>query len=140
MGTDADVTRLDALRHRATTEEIIGLFFAVYNELGSGFLESVYRNALAVALDQRGIRNLREAPLEVFFRGARVGLFRADLLVNDCVVVEIKVAHALDRSHEAQLLNYLRASPIETGILLNFGRKATFRRLIYTNDRKAFVG
>lgn len=122
--------------HRETTSEIIGLFFTVYNEPGAGFLESVYRNALSVALDQRGVRNRREVPLDVYFRGARVGWFRADLLVEDCVVVEIKVANALERSHDAQILNYLRACPIEVGLLLNFGPQAKFRRFIYTNDRK----
>jgi GxxExxY protein len=140
MSSDDVTKKVDSLRHRRTTQEVLGVFFEVYNELGSGFLESVYRNALSVALDQRGVRNLREVPLDVFFRRARVGFFRADLLVNDCVVVEIKVALTLDRSHEAQLLNYLRASPIETGLLLNFGPKPTFRRLIYTNDRKGITG
>lgn len=120
-----------------TTNEIIGSFFAVYNELGRGFLESVYRNAVSVALDERGVPNLREAPLDVFFHGARVGFFKTDLLVAECVIVEVKVANAIDRAHEAQVLNYLRACPIEVGLLLNFGPEAKFRRFIYTNDRKA---
>lgn len=137
MSTDPPALKLVAVRTTETTRAIIGSFFEVYNELGTGFLESVYRNALSVALDQMGIPNRREAPLDVFFRGARVGLFRADILVNDCVVVETKAAHALDRSHEAQLINYLRASSIEVGLLLNFGPEAKFRRLVYTNDRKA---
>ena len=137
MSTNPTASSAVPLRSRETTNEIIGSFFSVYNELGRGFLESVYRNALSVALDQRGIRNRREAPLDVFFRGARVGFFRADLLVDDSVVVEVKVANALDRSHEAQILNYLRACPIEVGMLLNFGPQAKFRRLIYTNDQKA---
>jgi GxxExxY protein len=136
MGTDAAPEPKDGLHNRRITQAIIGQFFAVYNELGSGFVESVYRNALSVALDQCGVRNVREAPLDVFFRGARVGQFRTDVLVDDCVVVETKVAPTIERAHEGQLLNYLRASRIETGLILNFGPKATFRRLIYTNDRK----
>ena len=137
MSTDAGDSGSAATRRSKTTCEVIGAFFDVYNELGRGFLESVYRNALSVALDERGILNLREAPLDVFFRRARVGFFKADLLVANCVVVEIKVAQAIDRSHEAQLLNYLRACSVEVGLLLNFGPEAKFRRLIYTNDRKA---
>ena len=136
MNTDVDASG-EAVVRRKTTKEIIGSFFVVYNELGRGFLESVYQNALAVALDERGVPNLREAPLDVFFHGARVGSFKADLLVAHCVLVEIKVAHAIEPAHEAQLLNYLRACPIEVGLLLNFGPEASFRRLIYTNDRKA---
>ncbi|MGQ0714580.1 MAG: GxxExxY protein [Gemmatimonadaceae bacterium] len=135
---DTDSARsTSAILRRATTKDIIGAFFDVHRELGRGFLESVYRNALSVALDERGVPNLREAPLEAFFHGARVGSFKADLLVADCVIVEVKVAQAIDRGHEAQLLNYLRSSPIEVGMLLNFGPEADFRRLIYTNDRKA---
>ena len=126
-----------AILQRATTKEIIGSFFVVHRELGRGFLESVYRNALSVALDERGVTNLREAPLDVFFHGARVGSFKADLLVAVCAIVEVKVAQAIDPAHEAQLLNYLRCCPVEVGMLLNFGPEPIFRRLIYTNDRKA---
>jgi GxxExxY protein len=136
MSTEGGASGIHILR-RKTTKEIIDSFFVVYNELGRGFVESVYQNALSVALDERGVPNLREAPLDVFFHGARVGAFRADLLVADCVIVEIKVTHAIDAAHEAQLLNYLRSCPIEVGMLLNFGPEAKFRRLIYTNDRKA---
>jgi GxxExxY protein len=135
MSTDAGDAGAGAPRSKRTGE-VIGAFFDVYNELGRGFLESVYRNALSVALDERGIPNRREAPLDVFFHGARVGVFKADLLVADGLVVEIKAAQGIDRAHEAQLLNYLRACPIEVGLLLNFGPEAKFRRFIYTNDRK----
>lgn len=92
-----------------------------------------------MALDQHGIKNVREAPLDVYFRGARVGAFRADLLVDDCVLVEAKVVPRLDHSHAGQLLNYLRACQIEVGLLLNFGSKPAFKRLIYTNDRKGSI-
>ena len=135
MSTDAGDSGAGTLRSKRTSE-VIGAFFDVYNALGRGFLESVYRNALSVALDERGVPNLREAPLDVFFHGARVGVFKADLLVADCLVVEIKAAQTIDRAHEAQLLNYLRACAVEVGLLLNFGPEAKFRRLIYTNDRK----
>lgn len=130
---------LAPLHSARTTRAIIGLFFTVYNELGPGFLESVYRNALSMALDQHGIKNVREAPLDVYFRGARVGAFRVDLLVDDCVLVEAKVVPRLDHSHAGQLLNYLRACHIEVGLLLNFGSRPAFKRLIYTNDRKGSI-
>jgi GxxExxY protein len=135
MNTAGGAPGVHILR-RKITKEIFESFFVVYNELGKGFLESVYQNALAVALDERGVPNLREAPLDVFFHGARVGAFKADLLVADCVIVEIRVTPAITVSHEAQLLNYLRSCPIEVGMLLNFGPEAKFRRLIYTNSRK----
>jgi GxxExxY protein len=117
------------LLHHRITEQLIGLFFDVYNELGRGFLESVYVGALAVALDQIGLRHRREAALEVVFRGVSVGFFRADLLVEEKVVVEVKAARAIDPVHEAQLLNYMRASRFEVGLLLNFGPQPKFRRL-----------
>jgi GxxExxY protein len=114
------------------TEKVIGLFFDVYNELGPGFLESVYVGALAVALAQAGMRFRREALLEVVFRGVVVGTFRADLLVEEKVVVEAKAARAIDPAHESQLLNYIRASRFEVGLLLNFGRQPKFRRMAYS--------
>jgi GxxExxY protein len=129
--TTAAVGRADLL-HREVTERVIGLFFDVYNELGAGFLESVYAGALAVAVQQEGLRHRREAALEVVFRGVSVGLFRADLVIEDRVVVEVKAARTIDPVHEAQLINYLRASGFEVGLLLNFGPKATFRRLAYS--------
>jgi GxxExxY protein len=119
----------DPLLHRRLTQHVIGLFFEVYNELGPGFLESVYVGALAVALEQNGLRHRREAALEVVFRGVPVGFFRADLVVEDKVVIEVKAVRAMEPVHESQLLNYLRASRYEVGLLLNFGPQPKFRRL-----------
>jgi GxxExxY protein len=138
MDTDT-ASRLPLLRSRAITDVVIGTFFDVYNALGTGFLESVYRNAMAAALNERRVHSIREALLEVIFRGVSVGSFRADLLVENTIVVEIKAARAIDSAHEAQLLNYLRASSAEVGLLLNFGPEPKFRRLLYTNDRKGFM-
>lgn len=129
--TSTLVGRPDLL-HRGLTERVIGIFFDVYNELGPRFLESVYAGALAVALHQSMVRCQREAALEVVFRGVPIGLFRADLVVEGKVVVEVKAARAIDPRHESQLINYLRASGIEVGLLLNFGPKPTFRRLAYS--------
>lgn len=121
------------------TRRILVAYFAVYNELGSGFLESVYRVALARALEEEGIQVEQEAPIDVFFRKAVVGRFHADLVVEDCVVIEIKAVRALLPAHDAQLIHYLRATTIEVGLLLNFGKTPEFKRLIYSNKRKKSI-
>jgi GxxExxY protein len=118
------------------TEKVIGVFFEVYNELGYGFLESVYEEAISIALTEAGLSVERQFPTPVWFRGRQIGDFRADLLIQGAVLVELKSAKAIDPSHEAQLLNYLRATQIEVGLLLNFGPKAQFRRLAFENERK----
>ena len=125
------------LKHAAVTEKVLGASFAVYNELGHGFLESVYRNALRLALKELGLDVEVERPVPVWFRGHDVGDFRCDLVVNGCVILELKTAERLDRAHEAQLFNYLRATDIEVGLLLNFGPKPEFKRVVFDNPRKA---
>ena len=124
------------LRHEELTKKIIGVFYDVYNELGHGFLESVYEQALAIALNAAGLKAERQKSIEVFFRGHLVGDFKADLVVENCVILELKAVRALDSSHEAQLLNYLRATTIEVGLLLNFGPKPEFKRFAFDNHRK----
>jgi GxxExxY protein len=124
------------LKHSELTHGIIGVFFDVYNELGPGFLESVYVQALAIALIQAGLAVEREKPLTVHFRGQVVGKFRADLVVGDAVLVEAKACPKLNTAHEAQTLNYLRATSLEVGLLVNFGSRAQFRRLLFDNPRK----
>ncbi len=124
------------LKERDLTARVIGVFYEVYNELGHGFLESVYEGALEIALRQAGLGVLRQSPIEVRFRGIVVGEFRADLIVEGRVVVELKAAKSIDPAHEAQVLNYLRATPIEVGLLLNFGPKPEFKRFAYDNARK----
>jgi GxxExxY protein len=124
------------MKHEGTTEKIIGVFFEVCNELGHGFLESVYEEAMAIALRDAGIPVIQQGPISVYFRGQLVGDFRADLLVNDEVIVELKGARTIESAHEAQLMNYLRATRIEVGLLMNFGPKAEFRRFIFDKDRK----
>jgi GxxExxY protein len=128
--------RIDSLECSHLTKEIIGAFYEVYNELGAGFLESVYANAMFIALRQRGLKVERERPISVRFRGNVVGDFRADLLVNDQVICELKAASVLDAAFVAQTLNYLRASDIEVGLVLNFGPKPDFKRLVFKNSRK----
>jgi GxxExxY protein len=124
------------LRHSELTELIIGVFYEVYNELGFGFLESVYRKSLHLALCAKGLKVEAEVAVPVFFRGVNVGDFRADLVVNDCVLLGLKTAEAIIMAHEAQLLNYLRATTLEVGLILHFGPKAQVRRLLFDNDRK----
>lgn len=125
-----------ALKHGDLTQRLIGIFFSVYNEMGAGFLESVYEGALEIALQDAGLTVQRQVPIQVWFRGRRVGEFFADMLVEGTVMLELKAARALDAAHEAQLLNYLRATEIEVGLLFNFGPKPDFRRELYDNDRK----
>lgn len=120
------------LLHGDITGEIISAFYAVYNELGYGFLESVYVRALAIELFQRRMNVSREVPVTVYYKGVTVGTFRADLVVADTVVVEAKAHDQTGDSDRLQLLNYLRASGKEVGLLLQFGPKAVLRRVIHT--------
>jgi GxxExxY protein len=124
------------LKHHELTEKIIGVFYDVYNELGHGFLESVYEQALTFALNHAGMRVERQIVVSVWFRGQQIGDFRADVLVDGKVLLELKAARTIDQAHEKQLLNYLRATDIEVGLLLNFGVGPQFRRLVYENERK----
>jgi GxxExxY protein len=125
------------LKEAATTQHILGAFYEVYNELGSGFLESVYREALAIALGDRGLRYERQTRITVVFRGVVIGAFRADFVVGSKVLVELKATRALDDAHVAQTLNYLRATNLEVALLLNFGPKPSFKRLFFDNVRKS---
>jgi GxxExxY protein len=124
------------LKHAELTEKIIGVFYDVYNELGYGFLESTYAEAMVVALREAGFAALREVPVPVWFRGKKVGQYFADLMVDDAVLLELKAARTLESAHEEQLLHYLKATEIEVGLLLNFGLRPQFRRLLFDNGRK----
>ena len=124
------------LKHRELTQQIIGVFYEVYNDLGRGFLESVYQKSLILALTETGLIVHSPVDIPVWFRGHRVGDFEGDVLVDKCVLLELKAVRTLDSSHEAQLLNYLRATNIEVGLLLNFGARPEFKRLAYDNSRK----
>jgi GxxExxY protein len=123
-------------QHREITRRVVGVFFEVYGELGYGFLESIYRAAMTIALREAGLLVQPEVELEARFRGRSIGAFRADLLIENAVVVELKAARGIDSAHIAQLLNYLRCTALETGLILNFGSRPQIRRLIFTNDRK----
>ena len=109
------------MEHSFITESVLECSFEVSNELGIGFLESVYENALSVALKQRGLKVTQQAPLSVSFRGENVGRFQIDLLVENQVIVELKSSKALVPEHQMQVLNYLRASGLPVALLINFG-------------------
>ena len=136
MNTDTEHT-VSRLLHGGLTERVIGVFFDVYNELGFGFLESVYERAMQIALEDIGLAVQRQAWLDVAFRGRGVGRFKVDLLVESCLAVELKARSALIDAHVAQLLNFLRGSQLEVGLLFNFGPKPSYRRLVYSASRKA---
>jgi GxxExxY protein len=126
------------LKHHDITDKILHAFFkVVYPELGYGFLEKVYENALLIALRQMKVEAEQQTKIPVYFSGQLVGEYCADLLVENCVIVELKTAQSIAPEHEAQLLNYLRATPYEVGLLLNFGPKPEFRRKAFDNDRKS---
>ena len=124
------------LAEEALTKRIIQCFYRVYDALGFGFLESVYRRALAFELVESGLIAEPEAVIDVWYRGEKVGHFRADMIVERTVIIETKAAQTLVAADRKQLLNYLRGSPVEVGLLLHFGPRARFERLIFTNDQK----
>jgi len=127
---------MDGLLERRLTGLIIASFYRVYDDLGFGFLESVYCAAMLVELNSRGVRAEREARIDVYYRGVEVGHFRADLLVERRVIVEIKASLAVTEADRKQVLNYLRGTSLELGLLLHFGPKASFQRLIYTKKAR----
>lgn len=121
------------------TSQIIAAFFDVYNKLGYGFLEKVYENALILELGKRGLRVAQQVSIQVCYEGQSVGEYFADLLVEGKVILEIKAADALVQAHENQLVNYLKATRLEVGLVLNFGPKPQFKRKIFTNEHKPSV-
>jgi len=123
-------------KYNELTEKIIKTFYRVYNRLGYGFLEKVYENALMIELRKDGIRAIAQAPIKVVYEDELIGEYYADILVDDKVIVEIKAGKYLAEEHEAQLLNYLKATDIEVGLLLNFGVKPEIKRKAFTNSRK----
>ena len=118
------------------SNRIIRCFYKVYNTLGYGFLEKVYENALYLELISNGILCKKQCPIKVFYNEAVVGEYYADIIVEDVLIIELKAAETLVLEHEYQLINYLKATEIEVGLLLNFGKEPKFIRKIFTNDRK----
>ena len=122
--------------HEELTEKIIKAFYKVYNTLGYGFLEKVYERAMCIELDKMGFGFKPQKPIKVYYDNQVIGDYSADIAVEDKVIVELKASKKLSTDNEAQLLNYLRATEMEIGLLFNFGKKPEFKRKIFTNDMK----
>ena len=125
--------------HQELSHDIIKAFYQVYNGLGFGFLEKVYERALIVELQKMGISARRQVAVDVFYSGENVGFYLADVIVNDKIIIEIIAGECLAEPHEAQLLNYLKATNIEIGLLLGFCRKPEFRRKVFNNEFKQLL-
>jgi len=125
-----------SLLHQSITDAILKVYYEVYNELGFGFLEKVYQNAMFLELKSRGFKVEAQKQIKVYFKKQLVGEYYSDLLVEDKVIIELKACELLMNAHVAQIMNYLKATPIKVGMLLNFGEEPEFKRLIYTNNRK----
>ncbi len=124
------------LKHQELTSKIIGVFYEVYNTLGHGFLERVYQNAMFLELIERGFKTEAQKQINVFYKEQQVGTYFADLVINDVVILELKASESIVEEFELQLTNYLKATTIEVGLLLNFGKKPEFRRKMWVNDKK----
>lgn len=124
------------MKHQEITDIIIGAAYAVHNQLGYGFLEKVYENALQVELISQNLKVINQKPIKVWYKNNIVGDYFADTIVENAVIVEVKAVQKLTPIHETQLVNYLKATDIEVGLLINFGPKIEIKRKIFDNDRK----
>lgn len=122
--------------HKKLSDSILKVYYEVYNQLGYGFLEKVYQNAMFLELKSQGYKVEPQKQIKVYFKNQVVGEYYADLLIDDAIILELKACECLMDAHKAQLINYLKATEIEIGLLLNFGETPEFKRFIYTNDRK----
>ena len=125
----------DNYKHSDTTAKIIKAFYKVYNTLGYGFLEKVYENALFLELRAMDLFVEKQKQIKVFYEAIEVGEYYADLIVDNCAIVELKAAESLCEEHEFQLINYLKATEVEVGLLLNFGKKPEFKRKVFSNSK-----
>ena len=124
------------LLHKDLTDLILKTYYEVYNELGYGFLEKVYQNALYFELKNKGLDVVPQKKIKVYYKNIEVGDYYADLMINDTIILELKAAEYIVEEFENQLLNYLRGTDCEVGLLLNFGKKPEFRRKVFENKRK----
>ena len=127
----------DELVSKELVDIILRHFYRIYNELGYGFLERVYQNALYFALTDEGLKCETEKPIKVYFDGRVVGDYRADILVENCIMLELKASEEFNPAFENQLINYLKATDIEVGYVLNFGKKPKYSRKVFSNNRKS---
>ena len=124
------------LLHKEITEKIIKSFYKVYNSLKYGFLEKVYENAMAIELRKMGFDVKCQHPITVYYENEIVGEYYADIIVNDLVIIELKAANSILEEHECQLINYLKATKIELGLIMNFGKEAEYKRKVFMNKNK----
>ena len=124
------------LLHKEITDKILRAFYTVYSELGFGFLEKVYENAMLIELRKIGLACTKQQSIRVHYEGCVVGDYFADIIVENIIILELKTSEEVAEEHELQLVNYLKATEKEIGLLLNFGKKPGFKRKIFTNDRK----
>ena len=125
--------------HKELTDEILHAFYQVHYKLGFGFLEKVYKNALYLEMKGLGLKCETEKAINVYYKQKVVGVFYADIIVEGKVILELKAVESICKEHEYQLVNYLKACDLEVGLLLNFGKRAELKRVIYTNDRKELI-
>jgi len=123
--------------HKDITDKIIKAFYNVYNTLGYGFLEKVYENSMLLELTEMGLSVQKQYPIDVYYKEKLVGSYFADLMIEEKVIVELKAAESICEEHEFQLINYLKATEIEIGLLLNFGKEPQFKRKIFTNNPRS---
>lgn len=125
------------LLHQEITDVILKSFYKVYNELGFGFLEKIYENALMIELRNNGLQCAQQSPIKVYYQQNQVGIYFADILVENKIILELKAGEGgIILEHELQLMNYLKATEYEVGLILFFGEKPTMKRKIFTNDHK----
>ena len=124
------------LKHKELTDGILKTFYEVYNELGYGFLEKVYQNSMYIELKNKGYKIEAQNKIKVYYKETEVGEYYADLMVENLVILELKAVDYIVKDFENQILNYLRSTDCEVGLLLNFGKKPEFRRKIFENNRK----
>jgi len=125
--------------YQELSSNIISCFYKVYNTLGFGFLEKVYENALLFELTKAGLFVEKQKPIKVYYEDKLVGEYFADLMVENKIILELKAVESLIEEHELQLINYLKATDIELGLLLNFGKKPEIKRKIFTNNQRKSV-
>ena len=121
-------------KHTEITEQILKAYYKVFNALGYGFLEKVYERAMMIELDNLDLCVNSQVPITVYYEGVEIGNYYADILVEDRVIVELKAVESICAEHEVQLVNYLKATNIEVGLLLNFGKKPEFKRRVFSNN------
>ena len=121
---------MDTYAHKDLTEIIIACAYKVHNTLGTGFLEKVYENALKFELEKKGFNVQQQKSITVYYEDIIAGEYYADLFINDKIIIELKVANAIDKAHEIQLINYLKATNLKLGLIINFGSRVNIKRII----------